>query len=119
MTRHLVFLSQVEAQAAVELIDERGRACFAAAGYTITPDGAIVGKRDGVDDPTGVTSTWDVPRQRLDGRWVVTHPEEHPMQDYVLPSGDTVLAYVMAEPLDAATIEDEAPGWWPVAEEDS
>ncbi|GLK74686.1 hypothetical protein KHC23_08675 [Ancylobacter dichloromethanicus] len=115
--RYLIFDSEAVALDALALIDQRGRDCFAAAGYTVREDGAIIGKRAGEDDPAGITVTWDTPRQRIDGKWVLAHIEAHPMRDYLLPSGETVLAYVMAAPLDAATVEDDDPGWWPAPEE--
>ncbi|MFD2033056.1 hypothetical protein ACFSKM_27600 [Ancylobacter dichloromethanicus] len=66
--RYLIFDSEAVALDALALIDQRGRDCFAAAGYTVREDGAIIGKRAGEDDPAGITVTWDTPRQRIDGK---------------------------------------------------
>ncbi|MBT9370263.1 hypothetical protein [Rhizobium sp. CSW-27] len=108
--RYLVFPDLASAAAAVALIDDRGRDCYEEAGYTIRADGAVIGRRDGVDDPAGVTVTWDVPRQILDGRWIVSHPENHPMAEYVLKDGRRVLDAVMVDITAPAAEANE--GWW-------
>ena len=94
--RYLVFPTEAAAQSTIDLIDMRGRECFSQAGYTVLEDGSVVGRTEGEDNPIGITTTWDIPTPRPDGTWRVTHPEHHPMADYVLPSGRTVLHYTMA-----------------------
>lgn len=108
--RYFVFPTEEAAQGIIDLINERGRECYIQAGYNLREDGAIIGQVDGQDDPVGVTSTWDVPRQRLDGNWVVTHIEAHPMADYVIGQ-KTVLEHVM----DGVTVpvEEHSDSWWP------
>lgn len=103
--RYLVFDTQFAAQGAVDQIDVKGRAVYASAGYTIDTEGNVVGQCDGVDNPEGVTTTWDIPRQRQDGKWLVTHPENFAMADYEVSPGVAVKDYVMAGII--ATIEDE------------
>jgi len=109
--RYLVFDTHAAAQAAVDLIDSRGRQVYASAGYTIDASGDIVGKRDGVDDPAGVTSTWGIPRQRLDGKWVVVHIENHPMADYEVSPGVVVKDFALAGI--TAPAEEHSDSWWP------
>jgi len=111
--RYLVYDTEQAAQTDVVNIDTVARAVFAAQGYSIREDGAVIGKRDGEDDPAGVTTTWDVPRQRMDGKWVVAHPEGHPSAAFQTPSG-TVLELVMAGI--TAPAETGAPEWWPLPE---
>jgi hypothetical protein len=94
--RYLVFDTQDAAKDAVELIDDKGRQCYRDYGFSIREDGAIIGTRDGEDDPSGVTMTWDVPRQGEDGHWLVTHPETQPMAGYAMPDGRMVLDIVMS-----------------------
>ena len=115
MARYLVYDDQAAAQDDLDIINARGRECYAAAGWTIRADGAVVGQRAGIDDPGGVTVTWDVVRQRADGKWVIAHPEGHPFADYDLGGGVTVLSYTMAGI--AAPAEEEAAEWWPAPAE--
>lgn len=109
--RYFVFDTQAAAQAAVDLIDERGRQIYANAGYTINESGDVVGKCNGVDNPQGVTTTWDVPRQRMDGKWVFAHPEAGAMAGYEVAPGVFVRDYVVAGINDP--IETGSPDWWP------
>lgn len=111
--RFLIFDTEAEAHAAVASIDSRARIIFAARGYTITAEGAIVGKRasDGEDVLESVTTTWDVPRQRLDGKWCVAHPEGHPSAYVEVAPGLFVVDYVM-NGLDVA-IDEMLTDWWP------
>lgn len=110
--RRFVYPTQGEAVAAVETINARARAVFAAQGYTVRPTGEVVGKAAGHDDPQGVTTTWDVPRQRLDGKWTIVHPEAHPSASFVVSPGVSLVDFLVAGL--PGSIEDEAEGWWPV-----
>ncbi|SIR16456.1 hypothetical protein SAMN05880590_1139 [Rhizobium sp. RU35A] len=110
--RYLLFPDLASAAAAVALIDDRGRDCYEEAGYTIRADGAVIGKRAGQDDPAGVTLTWDVPRQIPDGRWIISHLENHPMAEHVLEDGQRVIDVVMAGI--TAPAVDADPAWRPV-----
>lgn len=120
MARFYVFDDQAAAQACVDGIDARARTIYAAQGYAVDGDGNIIGKRvsDGADAPTAArTETWDLPRRRLDGKWVVRHCETVPGAEFVInPGGSpevTVAAFV-AQDIDAATaVEVEADSWWP------
>jgi hypothetical protein len=111
--RYLVLDTEAEALDAVASIDGHARIVFASRGYTITAEGAIVGKRasDGEDVPTAVTTTWDVPRQRADGKWCVAHPESHPSASVEIAPGITVADFVM-EGIEA-NIDEMLTGWWP------
>lgn len=112
--RFYVHDTEADAQATAEAIDQRAREVFAAQGYTIREDGAVIGKRGGVDNPEGVTRTWDIPRQRLDGKWLLLHPEEHPSATIELAPGLTVLAYVTQDV--TAPVENEDAAWFPEPE---
>lgn len=123
--RYLVYGTQAEALADLALINARGRAFYSAAGYEIRADGAVIGEdADGDPDPRGLTVTWDVPRQRLDGKWVVLHPENQPMatrllSEYVPGAAQIPILEIIMAGLasgDAAlsgAAEDYAPSWWP------
>lgn len=115
--RYLIFDTEVEATAAVASIDGHARIVFSWRGYTITAEGAIVGKRasDGEDVPTAITTTWDVPRQRADGKWCVAHPESHPSGSVEVSPGVTVAMFVMSD-VGSPVIEDYAADWFPVEE---
>lgn len=115
MARYFVFNNRLGARLCIAAIDNRMRELFAAKGYTVTAAG-IVGKRatDGVDNPAAVTTTWAEPRQRLDGKWVVPHPEKHPMRfrNDPTPNRAGYVADVIRDRL-ADLIEEETPDWWP------
>ena len=121
MARYYVLETEADAAALVADIDARGRQLFASAGFTIREDGAIVGKRDGVDDPQGVTTTWAIPAQRKDGKWVVPHIEGQgsantPLTQFnpAAPEGVTVQMFV-GQGI-TATVETASPDWWPSEE---
>lgn len=109
--RYLVFDTQAEAAAAVATIDERARQVFSSQGYTVRPDGAVLGKAGGRDDPDAPTLTWDVPRERADGRWVIAHPEAHPSALFVVAPGVTLAAHLTHGIV--APVEVETGDWWP------
>lgn len=111
MTRYLVFDSQADAQSACDSIDTQGRLVYHNAGYTVDDNGDIVGKRDGEDNPQVVTTTWDIPRQRLDGKWLVSHPETFVLAAYEVSSGVTVEQFVLQGI--TAPIEEWQAAWWP------
>lgn len=113
MIRYYVLDTEQEAADLVAHIDARARLVFAAQGYTITEDGAVVSRRasDGADVPGAVTTTWDVPRQRVDGKWCVQHPETHASAQFDIGGGVTVLQFVTTGL--SAAIETADPSWWP------
>lgn len=114
--RYFVFATEAEAQAAVASVDSYARVAYYGAGYSIAQNGDVIGKANGVDNPAGVTRTWDIPRQRAtDSKWVFLHPENHPMADYEVAPGVTVKVYTTQDI--SAPIEEEATDWWPVVEE--
>lgn len=121
MARFYVFPDQASAQACVDGIDARARQIYAAQGYQVDAAGTIIGKRasDGVDQPDAArTETWDTPRQRQDGRWVVHHCETVPGSSFVLDATAipplTVAAYVAQDIGAAVAVEVEAASWWPL-----
>lgn len=111
--RFLVYDTAPPAEAAVATINDRARVVFAAQGYTVREDGAVVGKAAGRDDPEGLTTTWDIPRQRQDGKWVVAHPEAHPSAGFMVSPTTTLVEYLTAGL--GGAVEDESPAWWPPA----
>lgn len=118
MARFYVFASQAEAQTAIDQIDTRARQIYAAQGYTVEADGSVVGKRasDGADMPTAArTETWDVPLQRLDGKWVVHHVETCPGHDFVIDQNGTTVAQFVGQDVASQLIEIYDLSWWPVA----
>ena len=122
VARFYVFPTQAEAQACVDRIDARARVVYRMQGYTIdAATGDIVGKRasDGVAMPDAArTETWDVPRQRLDGKWIVAHCEAVPGATFVLKATAipplTVLAFVSQDIAATVTVEVAKTGWWPM-----
>lgn len=120
MARYYVFATQAQAQDCIDRIDARARVVYAAQGYTIDADGSIVGKRasDGIAMPDAArTETWDIPRQRLDGKWIVAHCEAVPGATFVLkPTAVpplTVAAFVAQDIPATVTVEVENVSWWP------
>lgn len=120
MARHYVFATQTQAQACVDRINARARTVYGAQGYQIDTQGGIVGRSasDGTLQPSAQrTLTWDVPRWRLDGKWVVRHCETVPGNSFVLDPTKipplTVAAFV-AQDIDlAVVVEIENATWWP------
>ncbi len=111
---YLVYDNVVAAQADAKLIFQRGAAIATQRGFEVDASG-ITGKRDGQDAADAEkTTAWDVPRQRLDGKWVVLHPKHHPMAQTELAPGTTYLAYAMHGI--TASEDAEAPTWWPADE---
>ncbi len=120
MARYYVFATQPEAQACVDRINVRARTVYAAQGYQLDEAGAIIGQRasDGAPMPDAAkTLTWDIPRQRRDGKWVVAHCDLVPGATFVLkPTAIpplTVAAFVAQDVPATATVEVEDASWWP------
>lgn len=91
MTTYLIFNSEVEAQTANQLIFDTAIPLYKLQGYD-SDVGGLIGKMDGVLNASGGrTSSWDIPRQRLDGKWAIIHPENHPAAQTILPDGSKAL----------------------------
>lgn len=112
MTRYLIFPSAPDAQAVVDLIDDRARAVFASRGWVIDSEGNIVGKRpaDRLDLPTATrTRTWWEPLKRpTDNKWIVLHPENHPSL-----MAEPALIPLLMQGLGSAVIETDTGSWFP------
>jgi hypothetical protein len=110
--RYFVFDSRVAARFLIRKINERMLTLFAARGYTVTANG-IVGKwvSDQTDNPTDLTTTWTEERQRLDGKWVVLHPEKHPLRFRTAADRDGDIAELIRDRV-SDFIEEEQPGWF-------
>lgn len=117
MPRYYVFATQAQAEACVDRINARARTIYAAQGYAVDAvTGAVTGKRasDGALMPNAVkTSTWDVPRQRWDGKWVVRHAETCPGNAFVIDVAGTTVGQFVGQDAVTTTVETEAPSWWP------
>lgn len=114
MNTYFVFDTEAAALEVEALMVARGRALFEADGYSLDDDGNVIGMRLGVPDPTAqVTERWDIPRERLDGKWVVAHPDCLPAGTEVLPStGGLSVSQVVAQGIIAPT-ELYDPAWFP------
>lgn len=107
---YIVFNSETEASAVARTIFEFGAAMAADAGYSVTPSG-IHGRRQGVSDPTTAPTTgWATPLERLDGKWVVSHPKHH-----TAAQDAAKLTELMAS-LGDVVQEEETPAWFPPVE---
>ena len=105
---YLVFNTEEEAEQAQQTIFAVIRQNAEAAGYDIAEDGSIIGKADGVSNPDAMhTSGWDTPMQRVDGKWVILHPEK--AKD--VANSNQFNAILSAIP--DYTVEQEANDWWP------
>lgn len=68
-----VFPTAIACTAALALAEQRMRDIAAARGFTILPDGGVVGKNaaTGQDDPNSITRGWSPPLETADGRWCI------------------------------------------------
>lgn len=122
MARYYVFPDQASAGACVEAINARARVVYRMQGYRVDAStGDVIGQRlsDGAPMPDAArTQTWDVPRQRLDGKWVVRHCEAVPGATFVLrPTAIpplTVADFVGQDVGASVLVEVEGASWWPV-----
>jgi hypothetical protein len=115
MSRFLVFSTQAEALDAEAKISNRARELYVAFGYGVDEHGAVIGKNaaSGELEPEAQrTQRFAVPAQRLDGAWVLPHPDSQPAADVVIDAqGTTVQQYVMQD-LGGAVVQDYIAGWF-------
>lgn len=66
-----VFPDFVSCAAALALTEQKMRDIAAVRGFTVLPDGSVVGKNaaTGADDPSCITIRWSLPLETADGRW--------------------------------------------------
>lgn len=108
MQRFLVFDAEAEALAIERAIYDFGAQVALAAGYNVSADG-ISGQSSGQTRADAQkTSAWDTPRQRLDGKWIVAHPETHPSYPDYQAGIDAMVA--------AFTVEEYSSEWFAAAE---
>lgn len=116
MTRFLVSSTLDGAKALVAKIDDNGRLLYAARGYTVDKYGAIVGRNaaTGLEDTKAQrTVTWAAPRQRLDGKWVVLHPENHVSSQMAIDAKKTTAVSAIMDGVVPESIEtDPEDGTW-------
>lgn len=112
--RYLIYNSEALAQAATTAIFNTAMQLYTAEGRAVDTDG-LVGTVNGVDAPDkSHTSRWDKPVQRLDGKWIISHPENHPAAEFILPNEATALSVIMAQ-LGAVVEEERSDAWFTVA----
>lgn len=102
--RFLVFNSQGQANAAQNKIWAILEPAYIKRGY--------VKNDQGVRDETGETVRWSVPRERLDGKWVMPHPEKSILRSD-MKDGQTIEARCMNK-MAFRNIEDFSPDWFVV-----
>jgi hypothetical protein len=116
MARFFVFSTQVEAEDAVESVNSWARLLYVARGYEVDDQGAVIGKNalTGADEPAATrTETWDVPRQRADGLWIVAHTETCPGHDLVIDANGTLAWQFVMQGI-TAPVEEYDSSWFPL-----
>ena len=96
---HLIFETKEQADAALDAIAAQARNLYAAAGYTVNPDGSVKGRKPfGVVAGEGVTTRLANAHQTSSGSWAFQSPRvfypEH--ADYLIAT--IVDPYVEARP---------------------
>ena len=106
---YLIYNTEQEAETAQSIIFEFGKALAAEAGYFV--NGGIHGIKNGISSVDTASSTvWDIPRQRLDSKWVVLHPK------YDNAAQDVDLLNALMLELEPFSVEAEQPDWFPIEE---
>jgi hypothetical protein len=109
MARYLVFNTQALAETAQGVIFGDGKTRLSSRGYTLHADGSIIGKVRGVNAPNNQrTVSWDAPRQRLDGRWIIAHPGDQSAE------WEAIAGAVLAK-VGSVTAEEWSDSWFPQA----
>jgi hypothetical protein len=114
MAKYLIYDTEQLALDACAKIEQRARELYSSAGYQVDETGAIIGVNvaTGQSDPGAQrTERYAVPEQRLDGKWIVPHPEQMPSAN-VEQQGMLVKDYV-AQDLTADLVEERQPDWFP------
>lgn len=112
--KFLVYETQADAEDGQRIIFDFGCSVAAGAGYDLeVVDGVTMlhGKSGGVTT-SPVTSSWSPVRERLDGKWVVLHPQHHrnsKLHHLVALSKILPKTYV---------VEQFSPDWFPQEDED-
>jgi hypothetical protein len=120
MPRFIVDKDEKTSLESSAIIHERAGAVYSQAGYTVDEKGHIVGVNadSGKPDPNAQkTERYAIPEQRLDGKWVIPHPEQMPAAGYVVDeeTGLTLVEHIMAGFVDPV-IEEYDPSWFPPPE---
>ena len=106
---YLIYNTEQEAETAQDIIFEFGKALAAQAGYFV--NGGIHGTRHGISSvETAHSERWDIPRLRLDSKWVVLHPK------YDNAAQDAELLDALMLELEPFSVETEQPDWFPIEE---
>ncbi len=110
--RYLIFDTAKLAQDAADTIFNAAMLLYQAQGYTVT-NNSLVGRSRGVDVPNAQTTTsWAKPVQRLDGKWIVRHPEAHPAGQVVMANGQLAITVIM-DALGPVVEENYVDTWFP------
>lgn len=118
MPRFIVNDTEQESIDSSNIIDERARPIYSQAGYEIDENGHIVGVNVGTgqSDPDAQrTERYAIPQQRLDGKWIIPHPEQMPSAQYVIPGTEppVVLVDHLMAGLTDPVIEEYSSDWFP------
>jgi hypothetical protein len=112
-TRWLVFNTQGQANAANTVFTNRMLQAYAKLGYTVQGNGVIGRNVSGSNKPQAQkTTNFAVPIRRLDGKWLIRHPETHPIANEVVEGVETWQQYILRDN-PSTTIEEEQSSWWP------
>jgi hypothetical protein len=120
MARYIVDNDEKSSQASSAIVEDRSRPVYQDAGYEIDANGHIIGVNAATgesDHDAQRTEQYALPQQRLDGKWVIPHPEQMPAAGYVVDMGTglTLVEHIMAGFVDPV-IEEYDPSWFPPPE---
>ena len=116
MTNYLVFDTETASETAQQEIFLAGAGIAELQGYQFA-DGELKGKAGGqIRGDSAGTVRWAQPRQRPDGKWIIPHPERHPMAQSELPGGVKYVDHVMGQVTQSFTVESWSETWFPPPE---
>jgi hypothetical protein len=115
MARYLVENTEEESTVTAQTLHNRTHKLWQEFGYEIDENGAVVGKNAAtgeLDPGAQMTEAYAIPQQRLDGKWIIPHPESLPYSQVVTGGGRTWEEEMM-DGLDYIPIEEYDPSWFP------
>ena len=114
--RFLIYDTELEAQKSCDDIYAMALQLFVAQGFTVIGGRVVLDESNPDTIALSQTVRWDEPTQRLDGKWVVAHPEKYSKAQFEFPDGSKSIDYVMAA-LGAVVVEEDSTDWFPQSEE--
>ena len=106
---YLIYNTEQESETAQSIIFGFGKALAAEAGYFV--NGGIHGTKNGISSVDTPSSTvWDIPRQRLDSKWILLHPK------YDNAAQDAELLDALMLELEPYSVETKQPDWFTIIE---